>query len=64
MFGRGKPWRIWLITGGLPIFKTMSHDINKESKQAGWCTGNKSFNHKKSLMFKYMVECRRRSHPS
>ena len=35
-FGRGKPWRIWQITGGLPNFiihtLTMSCDIYKETK--------------------------------
>ena len=39
IFGKGKPWRIWRITGGLPNFTiqilTMYRDINKESKKTG-----------------------------
>ena len=50
-FGRGKPWWIYQITGGLPNFTvqilTMSHDINKESKQIGIC---QSFIRQKFLM--------------
>ena len=38
-FGGGKPWQIWQIIGGSPNFTilifAMSHDMNKESKQAG-----------------------------
>ena len=50
-FGRGKPWWIWQIIGGLPNFTvqilTMSRDINKESKQTGIC---QSFIGQKFLM--------------
>ena len=37
IFGRGKPWQNWQITGGLANFTiqilTMSHGINKANKQ-------------------------------
>ena len=48
MFGGGKPWQIWWITGGLPNITIqilmMSHDINKENKQTGI---HRSFTHQK-----------------
>ena len=48
MFGGGKPWQ---ITGGSQNFTiqilTMSHDIYKESKQAGI---HQSLTHQKFLM--------------